>query len=104
MRGGRKSRDSPRLRPGLAPGLRVMRGRAVYEMAHCAVQPPIARIHAHMHHIPALEQDIADRPFLAIHVAGENETAFARAYPNLDFRVVAHLFASFPHVRVEYRT
>jgi hypothetical protein len=42
-------------------------------MAHWSVQSPIARIHHHVHHIPALELNIARRPGFAVIVAGKED-------------------------------
>ena len=66
--------------------------RAVDDVFHGGMQTLITGIHLHVHHVPALELNVADLPFLACGIARKDEAAFARAYQDID--LAAHVDSS----------
>ena len=61
----------------------------VHFVDHCGMQPAVARVEGHVHHIPGLKHQVADLPGFAILIAAENKGAFASADKDEHFIIAA---------------
>jgi hypothetical protein len=65
-----------------------MRGGTINKMTGGSMQPIVAWIQLHVHHIPAFEMYVTDLPFLSLRVTVEYKAAFLRS--NKDHYFFAH--------------
>jgi len=52
----------------------------VHFVDHCGMQPAVAPVEDYVHHVPGLEHQVADYPFLKIAINAEYEGALAGPY------------------------
>jgi len=59
------------------PCIGIMGAGTVHIVNHCGMQPTVALVEGHVHHIPGLEHQIADHPFFTVSITVEYEGALA---------------------------